>query len=55
MPDLVPKMNVSHYGKPKGEDMGAFPRGVPMDTVADSKEPTHKVPAEEPHPEQSDM
>ena len=48
-------MNVGHYGKPSGEDVGAFPRDVPMDTAADSKELTLKVPAEERHPEQSDM
>ena len=55
VPDLIPKINVGHYGKPNGDDVGAFPRDIPMDTVADSKEPTPKVPAEEPHPEQSDM
>ena len=55
VPDLIPKMKVGHFGKPSGEDMGPFPRDVRMDTVADRKEPTQKVPAEEPHPEQSDM
>ena len=48
-------MNVGHYGKTSGEDVGPFPGDVPMDKVTDSKELTLKVPAEEPHPEQSDM
>ena len=48
-------MNVGHYGKRSGEDVGAFPGEIPIDTVADSKEPTVKVPEEKPHPEQSDM